>query len=261
MYFLLFLAFVILGVLLFLSLVLFYHHRRRVKKRRKTRYIPDYESQYYYEEPWNRSRDRYYPRDSSFSPDTGHRSNVNYPPNANVRPDATVRPDADIRSEGNFHRDVKIRSNGKIRPDGNSRQGGDVRQDIQIPKDEPVSGDAYIPVVHVNRKIPGLSKQELIHFIGPGALYNIETLKEPGEIDLKQYSLTPEIKGEIVLTTKTLLIFNAKNTKKIMIDAIGKYHFQDDCVIIRRKDVKKKKDVLKIFNKMSEFKYILSVIE
>jgi hypothetical protein len=220
MYFLLFLAFAILGVLLFLSLVLFYHNKRKVKKRRKPRYVPDYGTRYIYdddyyedyynEEPWHRedpsSRARY----------------QNNPRTPAIKRGEILRHDVGASPVGNGRPDVRTRMDGSARPDVNNSPDIDTRQAPQFPQDEPVRGDAYIPVVHVKKKIPGLSKQELIHFIGSGALYTIDTLAEPGGIDLRKHTLTPEIKGQVVLT--------------------------------------KKKDVLKIFNRSSEFKYILSVI-
>ena len=236
MYLLLFLAFVILGVLLFLSLILFYHRKRKVKKRRLKRYIPDYEPQYYYdndyyfERPRNRTPDFNPPRDPGVTHDTGITQ--------------TVRP-------------VPA---GKNQPKERNRQDRRKAGDSRITKEEKVLRDAYIPVVRVEREIPGLNKHALVHFFGAGALYSIETLAQPEDIELGKYALTPEIEGDIVLTTRVLMIFNKENRKKIVIDSIGKYHFQDDCVIIQRKDVKKKKDVLRLFNKISEFKYILSVI-
>ncbi|HEB30945.1 MAG TPA: hypothetical protein ENI15_08745 [Spirochaetes bacterium] len=236
MYLVLFLAFVIIGVLLFLSLILFYHRQRKVKKRKPKRYIPDYEPQYYYD------NDYYYEEPRGWAPV------LNLPRGSGVT------------REAGLSRNVKTTPGGNILPDARNRQDASIVGEPHITKDESVSRDAYIPVVHVEREIPGLNKQELVHFIGSGALFNIETLAEPDEIELDKYTLIPEIEGDIVLTTRTLMIFNEKNMKKIVIDSIGKYHFQDDCVIIRRKDVKKKKDVLKLFNKRSEFKYILSVI-
>jgi hypothetical protein len=236
MYLLIFLAFVILGVLLFLSLILFYHRKRKVKKRRPKRYIPDYkpeyyyDNDYYYEGPRRKAVDLNFSRDSGVTRDTGVRQNV---------------------------KPVPAR---KIQPEIKNRRVASTTEDSRFEKDESVLRDAYVPVVRVEREIPGLNKHELVHFVGTGALFSIETLSEPDEIELGKYALTPEIEGDIVLTTRALLIFNEKNRKKIIIDSIGKYHFQDDSVIIRRKDVKKKKEVLKLFNKISEFKYILSVI-
>ena len=200
MYLLLFLTFVILGVLLFLSLILFYHRKRKVKKRRLKRYIPDYDPQYYYD------NDYYYEGLRGRAPDLN-----------------LSRGSGATRDEG-IQRNIEPTPVGNILPEARYRQDASTLGDSQIPKDESVPQDAYIPVVRVERKIPGLNKQELVHFVGSGALFTIDTLAEPDEIELGKYVLTPEIEGDIVLTTRTLMIFNEKNMKKILIDSIGKYH-------------------------------------
>ena len=34
------------------------------------------------------------------------------------------------------------------------------------------NGNAYIPVIHTGKDIPGVNKQEIIHFLGSGTLFN-----------------------------------------------------------------------------------------
>ena len=82
----------------------------------------------------------------------------------------------------------------------------------------------------------------------------------PSEILLENHELTTELEGNVVLTLKTLVIFNDRNVKKILIDSIGKYHFEGHYLVIKRKDVKKKKDVLELFDKLTEFKYIFNIL-
>ena len=120
--------------------------------------------------------------------------------------------------------------------------------------------NSYIPVLHRQKKIPGIKEFELIHYIGSGALFTIETKQEPSEIILKEGNLVPEIEGRVILTSHKLMIYNAKTVKKIVYGAIGKYAFHDPFLIIMRKDVKKKKDVLRVLEKPSEFKYIFTTL-
>ena len=122
------------------------------------------------------------------------------------------------------------------------------------------NGNAYIPVIDAGKVIPGVNKQEIIHFLGSGALFNLETLTDPQKIVLNEHDLIPEIEGNIVLTTRTIVIFNEKDIRKILIDSIGMFHFQSSYLIIKRKNVKKKKDVLKISGNIPEFRYIFNVL-
>lgn len=139
--------------------------------------------------------------------------------------------------------------------------------DISIPeqtkrRNEPAFNDEneYIPVMCTEKKIPGINKHELIHYIGSGILSTIDSLQDPSEIVLGNHELTTELEGNVVLTLKILVIFNDRNVKKILIDSIGKYHFEGHYLVIKRKDVKKKKDVLELFDKLAEFKYIFNIL-
>ncbi len=127
---------------------------------------------------------------------------------------------------------------------------------------EPAFNDEneYIPVMCTEKKIPGINKHELIHYIGSGILSTIDSLQDPSEIVLGNHELTTELEGNVALTLKILVIFNDKNVKKILIDSIGKYHFEGHYLVIKRKDVKKKKDVLELFDKFAEFKYIFNIL-
>jgi hypothetical protein len=144
-----------------------------------------------------------------------------------------------------------------------------VRKDMYTPKPEPEikmsiptpkNGKSFIPVLNTNKEIPGVGKVELIHYIGTGTLFTIESPKIPSQIHLGDHQLVPEIKGDIVLSSKSLIIFNDQDMKKIVIEVIGKYHFRDSYLIIQRKNVKKKRDVLQIDFNLLEFKYILSAL-
>jgi hypothetical protein len=124
----------------------------------------------------------------------------------------------------------------------------------------PEDADAFIPVVHPKGSIPGLGKLELVHYIGKGALFSIDTVKDPSQIHIERNKIIPEIEGEIVLSSKSLIIFNNKKRKKIMLASISKYHFSNSYLIIKRKNAKKKKDVLHILENPADFRYILRTI-
>ncbi len=124
----------------------------------------------------------------------------------------------------------------------------------------PGDADAYIPVVRPKSSVPGLGKLELVHYIGKGALFSIDSLKDPSQIHIEPNKMKPEIEGEVVLSSKSLIIFNSKNSRKIMLVSIGKYYFRNSYLIIKRKNAKKKKDVLHVFGNPADFRYILRTI-
>ena len=162
------------------------------------------------------------------------------------------------------------RHRGRVQEPANEER---VRMDMYTPEPEPEpkpeieksiptpkNGKSYIPVLNIKNKIPGVGKVELVHFIGTGTLYTIESPKIPSQIRLEDHKLVPVIKGDVVLSSKSLIIFNDKDMKKIVIEVIGKYQFRDSYLIIQRKNVKKKRDVLQIDYNLVEFKYILSAL-
>jgi hypothetical protein len=124
----------------------------------------------------------------------------------------------------------------------------------------PEDANAYIPVVRPKSSVPGLGKLELVHYIGKGALFSIDSLKDPSQIHIERNKMVPEIEGEVVLSSKSLIIFNSKNSRKIMLASIAKYYFRNSYLIIKRKNAKKKKDVLHIFENPADFRYILRII-
>jgi hypothetical protein len=120
--------------------------------------------------------------------------------------------------------------------------------------------DSYLPVIHTKKKIPGLNRHDLVHYLGHGALFNVDTLSDPREIFPERLELKSGLEGALAVTTKYILIFNEKERKKILIDSIGKFAFSNSYLIIQRKKVKKKKDILRVFEKEEEFKYILDTL-
>ena len=124
----------------------------------------------------------------------------------------------------------------------------------------PEDADAYIPVVRPKNSVPGLGKLELVHYIGTGALFSIDSLKDPSQMHIEPNKMVPEIEGEVVLSSKSLIIFNSKTSRKIVLASIGTYYFRDSYLIIKRKTAKKKKDVLRVFGNPADFRYIFRTI-
>jgi hypothetical protein len=134
-----------------------------------------------------------------------------------------------------------------------------------LPREEwsvPIRTDAdnYIPVLNRKKGIPEVKEFELIHFIGRGVLFSLESLQNPAKIIVSERDLVPEIQGNVVLTSHKLLIYNGKSTRKIVYGAIVSYQFRDPFLVIMRKDVKKKKEVVRVLEKWPQFSYIFSVL-
>ncbi|MFW6139436.1 MAG: hypothetical protein ACOC7U_09720 [Spirochaetota bacterium] len=127
-------------------------------------------------------------------------------------------------------------------------------------KGEKTGASSYIPVVRPDRIIPGLNKGELVHYKGSGVLYSIELLVDPQEINPEEHELSVEVEGEVVITSRGILVYDSKNIKKISTSAIEKFDFRGPYVIIKRKNVKKKKDIVKVPENTAEFKYILHTL-
>jgi len=117
----------------------------------------------------------------------------------------------------------------------------------------------YIPVIH-DKAIPGLGKSEIVHFVGKGELYKVDNVfgDKTKEIDFS--SLNPEISGNLVLTTKNILVFSDSDVKKIPIYFIDSFYFNDINLILKRKSSKKKRDILKVLTGVEEFKYIFNAL-
>ena len=119
----------------------------------------------------------------------------------------------------------------------------------------------YLPVLNTTIPIEGLDK-ELVHYEGSGIFYQIENEKEVSEITSQELEISDEtkkIKGKVYLTTKWIVLVN-EHTKKIALKAIDNYKFIDNFFLIKRKRVKKKKDVFKIIGNSAEFYYITKVL-
>ena len=120
--------------------------------------------------------------------------------------------------------------------------------------------DYYIPVLHIDRLIPGMGKGEVIHYLGSCSLFYVETTESPEQIELDDNQLTTVLEGEVALTSKTILIFNDENKKRFYFTSIEDYHFENSYLIIKRRNVKRKKDIIKIVTEPVRFKYILHAL-
>lgn len=130
-------------------------------------------------------------------------------------------------------------------------------KEISIKNLENNKGNNYIPILHPERELPGINRHEPIHFLGSCKLYRVEEQRDPQELIFDEKELTPELTGDVVLSSKKIVIYNGMNVKKIFLSSIEKYHFSNSFLIIKRKNVKKRKDILKLISKPTEFKYIL----
>ncbi len=135
-------------------------------------------------------------------------------------------------------------------PSGDSAPSADAKE----------KGRGFLPVIFEHGKIPGVREHELVHFVGSGALFFIETELNPEQIDIDPDDLTPVLAGGLVLTSKQIIVFNEETAKKILISSIAKHQFTDSFLIIKRKRVKKKTDIIKISRRLVEFSYILQTL-
>jgi len=118
----------------------------------------------------------------------------------------------------------------------------------------------FLPVLNKNIPIEGLEK-ELIHFEGKGLFYQIENEKDISELntgDLEKIH-SDKIEGNVYLTPKWIILVS-DNVKKIAIKSIEDYRFVDDLFLIKRKRVKKRKDIFKVMKDPAEFYYIIRVL-
>jgi hypothetical protein len=128
------------------------------------------------------------------------------------------------------------------------------------PHDQEEGQRNYIPILHFDEPIPGLKGRVFVHFDGSGSLFTLETPVKPSDISLKQDELESVLKGRLLLTSRYIVIFNEEIKKKFSIATIEQHHFQRSFMIIKRKNVKVKKDIIKIDGNLMEFQYILHAL-
>ena len=129
----------------------------------------------------------------------------------------------------------------------------------------PASPAGSIPIIRPEKPIPGLGSFEIVHFFSKASMYTFEDPREPREVrldspetQLQSYQIVLE--GNLALTSKNLLLFDEKTSKKIPFGSIETYHLFGDSMIIKKKNVKKKKTVVKVFGNFGDFQYILSAL-
>lgn len=121
------------------------------------------------------------------------------------------------------------------------------------------SFEEVIPVIKATHGIPGLGAGELVHFLGNGKLYSIESEDVPEKIKIDKATLAPVLEGTVAVTSKNLLIFNGQTVKKFPHGRIEKLGWKSGYLIIKRKGVKKKREVFEV-HESGSFKYIFKTL-
>jgi len=118
----------------------------------------------------------------------------------------------------------------------------------------------YIPILRINEEIPGIKGRELVHYAGVGALYSLESTEDLKNIEIKSEDLELVVEGKLFLTSRYIIIYSGETVKKFTIAAIESFRFSKSHLIVKRKRVKTKKDILKIGHDLKDFKYILHAL-
>lgn len=119
---------------------------------------------------------------------------------------------------------------------------------------------AYIPILRITEEIPGIKGRELVHYAGEGALYSLESTDDLKNIEIKSEDLELVVEGKLFLTSRYIIIYSGETVKKFTIAAIESFRFSKSHLIMKRKRVKTKKDILKIGHDLRDFKYILHAL-
>ncbi|MBN2323203.1 MAG: hypothetical protein JXQ30_05675 [Spirochaetes bacterium] len=140
------------------------------------------------------------------------------------------------------------------------------KRDDQRPKDsvrepETEREDFYIPVLRSEHRIPGVGSNEAVHYLGPCVFFSLKSGTDLEQLSFEAQELESEMEGKVALTSKNILVFNEENQKRIYISSIEDYRFMDPYLVIKRKNVKTKKDVLKLEEERVKFKYILHALK
>jgi hypothetical protein len=121
-------------------------------------------------------------------------------------------------------------------------------------------GVASIPIVRPHTPIPGLGRREHVHFMGKAGFGVLDDERELGEVSIEGDGPRLELEGDIALTSKQIIVFNGETAKKVPFGFMEAYRFVDSFLLIKRRNVKKKKTLLKIFGNVSDFQYILGAL-
>lgn len=118
----------------------------------------------------------------------------------------------------------------------------------------------FIPILQVEGEIPGLKGRELIHFDGKGSLYSLESTADLKNLEFTQDDLELVVEGRLLLTSRYIIVYSGAVVKKFTIAAIEDFRFKNTLLVMKRKRVKTKKDVLKVSGNLGDFKYILHAL-
>lgn len=150
---------------------------------------------------------------------------------------------------------------GQVAPGGGAKGAAGVSEENEEEASSvQVREGSTIPVLQLNKPVPGIGRYELVHYSDRGAFASIEDSRDPEEIKLDESRLSLEVEGEVVLTSRNIVIFNEKSSKKIPIYTIEKFHFYDAFLVMKRRSAKKKKDVIKIAGNLAGFMRILGTL-
>ena len=129
-----------------------------------------------------------------------------------------------------------------------------------VPERKNSENAEYIPIVRVAEEIPGIKGRELVHYAGTGALYSLESTDDIDSIEIKSDELETVVEGKLYLTSRYIIIYSGETVKKFTIASIESFRFSRSHLIMKRKRVKTKKDILKIGADLKNFKYILQAL-
>ncbi len=123
----------------------------------------------------------------------------------------------------------------------------------------------YLPVLDIDVPVKDF-KNEIVHYRGRGKFFQIESESQVSDIKPEEHLIdesgkisSPIIEGDIYLTGRWIVVVG-KEIKKIPLKSIEDFVFKNGYLILKRKRVKKKKDIFEILNDRANFYYILKVL-
>jgi hypothetical protein len=119
-------------------------------------------------------------------------------------------------------------------------------------------GGRFIPVLERTGALPGVRDSEHLHFTAPAVLYSVESESIPEDIDEK--GLSEEIEGRLALTSGHVVVYNDEDSKRFSLASIEQHRIHGSFLIMKRKNVKYKKDIIRIMKDPVEFIYILQAL-
>jgi hypothetical protein len=166
--------------------------------------------------------------------------------------------EAGLPSEAPSGREGEAESPGKRAHLGTDGASAGTR--TSVPGSSAIEPAVSIPILRPETVIPGLGNFELVHFLGNAGFGTLEDQREIEEVQIEGDGPRLELQGEIAITSKGIIVFDENTSKKIPFGIIETYRFHDSFLLIKKKNVKKKKTLLKIFGNVGDFQYILGVL-